>query len=189
MNVLCTTTFRKTKTLKLSIYINVIVAQNGRRINKYNHNCELLKHAYSAICLSTVLSDNGLYICSLLWLSGKLWQVRRLFSFFNRFIHAMLHYTVILHVLVYTLLHNDCFPFVLIWMVICQLPTYNICAIYTRNCLVYYSLLKSIDLTKCEKAFKYLATSSLFVGGPNPSSSHMLYHGASLGFQYSACMD
>ena len=33
---------------------------------------------------------------------------------------------------------------------------------------VYYSLLKSIDLTNCEKAFKYLSTSSLFVRGQIP---------------------
>jgi hypothetical protein len=33
---------------------------------------------------------------------------------------------------------------------------------------VYYSLLKSIDLTNRKKAFKYLATSSLFVGGQIP---------------------
>jgi hypothetical protein len=63
--------------------------------------------------------------------------------------------------------------------------------IHVIPCLGYYSLLKSIDLTICEKAFKYLATSSLFVGGgANPSSGrYMLYHGAYLGFQYSAYMD
>jgi hypothetical protein len=87
--------------------------------------------------------------------------------FFNRFIHNMLHYTVIPHVLVYTLLHNNCFPFVLIWMVICLLPP---CIIFVQYihiipCSVYYSLLKSIDLTNCEKAFKYLATGSFLVFG------------------------
>ena len=39
---------------------------------------------------------------------------------------------------------------------------------HVSPCLVYYSLLKSIDLTNCEKAFKYLATSSLFQGGQIP---------------------
>ena len=90
---------------------------------------------------------------------------------FDRSIRTVLHYTVTLHVLVYTLLHNNCFPFVFIWMVICLLPTY-ICAIYTRHslfsllqsaeiyrfvcvcvvcvwCLVYCSLLKSIGLCVC----------------------------------------
>ena len=91
--------------------------------------------------------------------------------FFNIFIHNMLHYRVILHVLVCTLLRSDCFPFVLIWMVICLLPKYNIlCVQYIHliHYLVYYSLLKSIDLTNCEKAFKYLSTSSLFEGGQIP---------------------
>jgi hypothetical protein len=69
--------------------------------------------------------------------------------FFNKFIHNMLHYRVILHVLVYTLLHNDCFPFVLIWMVICLLPTYNICAIYTRNSL--FSLLQFAKIYRFNK--------------------------------------
>jgi len=36
--------------------------------------------------------------------------------------------------------------------------------IHVIPCLVYYSLLKSIDLTNCEKAFKYLATSCQFHG-------------------------
>ena len=34
--------------------------------------------------------------------------------------------------------------------------------------VIYYSLLKSIVLTNCEKAFKYLSTSSLFEGGQIP---------------------
>jgi hypothetical protein len=38
---------------------------------------------------------------------------------FLMFVYNMLHYKVILHVLVYTLLHNDCCLFVLICMVIC----------------------------------------------------------------------
>ena len=75
----------------------------------------------------------------------------------------MLHYRVILHVLVYTLLHNNNF---FTWMVIYLAPNFIICAVYTCNpCLVYYSLLKSIDLSNREKAFKYLVTSSLFEGG------------------------
>jgi len=68
----------------------------------------------------------------------------------------------LLHVLVYTLLRNDCFPFVLVWMVICLLPKYNIICvqyIHVIHCLVYYSLLKSIDFTNCEKAFKYVPSS------------------------------
>jgi len=69
--------------------------------------------------------------------------------FFNRFILNKLHYTVILHVLVYTLLHNDWFPFVLIWMVICLLSTYNICAIYTRNSL--FSLLQFAEIYRFNK--------------------------------------
>ena len=40
--------------------------------------------------------------------------------------------------------------------------------IHVSPCIVYYSLLKSIDLTNREKAFKYLATSSLFEGGQVP---------------------
>jgi len=34
--------------------------------------------------------------------------------------------------------------------------------------ILCYSLLKSIDLTYCAKAFKYLVTSSLFEGGQFP---------------------
>ena len=82
-------------------------------------------------------------------------------------------------------------------MVVCLLSKHNIlCVLYIHviHCLVHYSLLKSTDLTNCEKAFKYLPTSSLFGevegGGANPSSGrYMLYHGNSLGFQYSAYMD
>jgi len=40
--------------------------------------------------------------------------------------------------------------------------------IHVIPCLVYYILLKSIDLTNYEKAFKCLATSSLFLGGQIP---------------------
>ena len=47
----------------------------------------------------------------------------------------------------------------------------NPCLVYyihVSPCLVYYNLLKSIDLTNRVKALKYLATSSLFVGGQIP---------------------
>jgi hypothetical protein len=40
--------------------------------------------------------------------------------------------------------------------------------IHVSPCLVYCSLLKSMDLTNREKPFKYLATSSLLVGGQIP---------------------
>ena len=40
--------------------------------------------------------------------------------------------------------------------------------IHVSPCLVYYSLVKSIDFTNREKAFKYLVTGSLFEGGQIP---------------------
>jgi len=41
------------------------------------------------------------------------------------------------------------------------------------HCIVYCSLLKSIYLTNCEKAFKYLATRSLLVVGQAPPPAVM----------------
>ena len=94
-------------------------------------------------CLHRTDSNTCMYCC---------------FVLFNRFIHNMLHYRVILHVLVYTLLYND---------------------------LVFCSLFKSVDLTNSVKTVKYLFTSLLFVGGgANPSfGRYVFYHGASEGFQ------
>ena len=68
--------------------------------------------------------------------------------FFNMFIHTMLHYRVILHVLVYTLLHNDCFSFVLVWMVICLLSKYDIiCVQYIH--VIHYMMMSSVLLETC----------------------------------------
>jgi hypothetical protein len=62
--------------------------------------------------------------------------------------------TVMLHVLVYTLLHNDCCLFVLICMVICLVAKYNICAIhsYTRKSL--FSLLQFSEIYIFDKSWK-----------------------------------
>ena len=61
-------------------------------------------------------------------------------------------------------------------MVIYLAPNYIFVQyIHVSPCLVYYSLLKSIDLTNREKAFKYLVTSSLFEGWGGKSLLWSLY--------------
>jgi hypothetical protein len=105
-------------------------------------------HTIKAKCFSHNESSSGLYIRTDPYLSFGVW------FFLNRFTHTMLHYTIILHVLIYTLLHHDWFPFVLIWMVICLLPTYNMCAIYTRNSL--FSLLHFAEIYRFNKLWNLL---------------------------------
>ena len=61
--------------------------------------------------------------------------------------------------------------YVYVYMYVCMynICMYNICAVYT--CKSLFSLLQfaeSVGLTNREKAFKYLATSSLFEGGQIP---------------------
>ena len=61
----------------------------------------------------------------------------------------MLHYRVILHVLVYTLLHNNNYFFFTL-MVIHLASNYNICAVYTRKSL--FSLLQFADIYRFDKS-------------------------------------